>query len=219
MPEIRAVSFDLDGLMFNTEDLYCRVASELLGRRGQVFTRELSDAMMGRPPKASFEVMIEWCSLSDPWEDLQAESDGLFLDLLEQHLAPMPGLFPLLDRLESADLPKAICTSSSRQFVTAMLSRFDLERRFQFALTAEDITHGKPHPEIYLTAASRFGLQPRQTLVFEDSQTGCRSAAAAGAFVVAVPGEHSRGQDFAAARLVVDSLEDPRVYDALGLSA
>ena len=70
----------------------------------------------------------------------------------------MPGLIELLDALEAADIPKAIATSSARALLDACLTRFDMHRRFSFFLTAEDVTHGKPNPEIYLTAAARFGL-------------------------------------------------------------
>ncbi len=84
-------------------------------------------------------------------------------------------------------------------------------------LGAEDIARGKPHPEIYLAAARRFGVPAGQMAVLEDSENGCLAAAAAGALTIAVPGEHSRTQDFAAASLVVDSLADPRLYAALGI--
>jgi beta-phosphoglucomutase-like phosphatase (HAD superfamily) len=90
--------------------------------------------------------------------------------------------------------------------------------RFEFILAAEDIRHGKPHPEIYQKAAERFGLKAREMLVLEDSQNGCLSAARAGAFVVAVPSDLSRDQDFRVASLVVNGLADPRLYEALGLS-
>lgn len=217
MPAPAAVVFDMDGLMFNTEDVYYQVGCRLLQRRGHTFSDALSDAMMGRPPRPCFELMIQWHQLSDTWEQLAAESESLFLELLDSHLAPMPGLLTLLRSLEAAGIPKAICTSSSRRTLTAVLARMGLEPRFQFTLTAEDITHGKPHPEIYQKAAARFGIPPEQMLVLEDSQTGCTAAAAAGAFTVAVPAEHSRTHDFAVATLVIDTLADPRLYAAIGI--
>jgi len=207
----------MDGLMFNTEDVYSLVGTELLQRRGCEFTDELKDAIMGLRPQPTFETMIRWHELDETWEEMAAESNRIFLSLLDAHLAPLPGLLELLDALESAGIPKAIATSSSRDLTGEVLRRFEMESRFQFILTAKDITHGKPHPEIYLTAAERFGLLPSQTLVLEDSQNGCRAAAAAGAFTVAVPGEHSRDHDFSVASLVVDSLGDPRLYEALGI--
>jgi beta-phosphoglucomutase-like phosphatase (HAD superfamily) len=80
------------------------------------------------------------------------------------------------------------------------------------------VVNGKPNPEIYLAAARRLGVRPAEMAVFEDSENGCLAAARAGAFTIAVPGEHSRGHDFSMASLVADSLADPRVYDALGLA-
>ncbi len=212
-----AVVFDMDGLMFNTEDVYYRVGTELMRRRGRPYTKELSDAIMGRPPQACFETMIRWHGLDDDWQSMARESEEIFLGLLDDSLAPMPGLLELLDALEAAGRPKAICTSSSRRLLRGILARFSLEPRFLFTLTAEDIVHGKPHPEIYLKAAARFGVEPSEMLVLEDSQTGTRSAAAAGAFVVAVPGQHSQDHDFSAASLVAASLADRRLYAALGL--
>jgi HAD superfamily hydrolase (TIGR01509 family) len=207
----------MDGLMFNTEEIYTLVGTELLRRRGCEFGDELKDAVMGLRPRPTFETMIRWHRLDETWEEIAAESNRIFVDLLDAHLAPMPGLLELLAALEKAGIPKAIGTSSGRELLDEVFGRFDLRSRFQFILTAEDITHGKPHPEIYLAAAERFGLGPQQTLVLEDSQNGCRAAAAAGALTVAVPGEHSRGHDFSAASLVVESLADSRLYEVLGI--
>ena len=212
-----AVVFDMDGLMFNTEDLYFAVGEELLRRRGKKFTRELSDAMMGRPPQASFEIMIRWHNLSDTWENLAAESENLFIERIQGRVAPMPGLLELLAALESARIPKAIATSSSRRTLRAVLACFELEPRFAFTLTAEDVIQGKPHPEIYLKACQRFGLPPNKVVVLEDSEAGCQAAAAAGTIAVAVPGPHSARHDFSSATVVIDSLRDPRLYELLRL--
>ena len=216
---MRAVVFDMDGLMINTEDVYTLAGTELLGRRGCCFTPELKDAMMGLPPRASFNVMIQWCRLDETWEALARESNEIFLGLLGRHLAVMPGLLDLLAALERADIPKAIATSSGRQLAEACLVPLDLLGRFQFVLTSEDVVRGKPNPDVYLLAAQRLGLPPGEIVVLEDSRNGCLAAAAAGTLVVAVPGEHSRRHDFRVADHVVASLADPKLYDVLGLRA
>jgi HAD superfamily hydrolase (TIGR01509 family) len=213
----RAVVFDLDGLMFNTEDLYQEVGAELLRRRGCVFTPELLDQMMGRPAPVALQIMIDWHQLSATVAQLAAETDEIFVDILNTRLAFMPGVERLLAALEVAGLPKAIATSSRRTFVTNVLGRFELEPRFQFILAAEDVVNGKPNPEIYLTAARRFELSPAEVLVFEDSQNGCRAAVAAGTIAVAVPGDHSRSHDFTGAKLVANTLADSRIYELLGV--
>ena len=214
---IKAVAFDLDGLMFNTEDVYWKVGCELMRRRGKEYTEELSHSIMGRPPQVCFETMIEWHSLDDTWEAMAAESEKVFVSMLDEGVGAMPGMHELLDKLEEAAIPKAICTSSSPEVVEAVLSRFEMQPRFQFVLTSADITHGKPHPEIYQKAASRFGIAPQEMMVLEDSQTGTRAAAASGAFTVAVPAGLSSGHDFEVADLVAESLGDPRIFEVLGL--
>jgi HAD superfamily hydrolase (TIGR01509 family) len=207
----------MDGLMFNTEEIYILAGTELLRRRGCEFSEELKDAVMGLRPQPTFETMIRWHGLDESWEEMASESNRVFVGLLDDHLAPLPGLLELLSALEEAGIPKAIASSSGWELVEEIFARFDLRSRFQFILTAEDITHGKPHPEIYLAAAERFGIGPGEMLVLEDSQNGCRAAAAAGAYTVAVPGGHSRRHDFAAASLVVEGLADPRLYEVLGI--
>ena len=215
---MRAVVFDMDGLMFNTEDVYTLTGEELLRRRGCEFTEELKHEMMGLRPQPALERMIAHCRLAETWEELAEESNRVFLDLLDGRLAMMPGLMELLAALERAGIPKAICTSSRRELAAACLRPFNLTARFEFILAAEDIVHGKPHPEIYLMAARRFGVPPAEMLVLEDSENGCLSAAAAGAHVVAVPGPHSRQHDFSTASLVADSLADRRLYLTLGIT-
>ena len=186
-----AVVFDLDGLMFNTEELYQDVGAEMLRRRGHEFGPDLLDAMMGRPNRVALQIMIDWHGLSATVEDLSRETAEIFPPILDTRLEPMPGLLDLLAALERKGTPKAIATSSGRRFVDDVLSRFDLAPRFEFILTAESVTEGKPHPEIYQKAAAGFGLSPQQLAVLEDSANGCRAAVAAGARVVAVPGGHS----------------------------
>lgn len=214
---LRAVVFDMDGLMFNTEELYQDVGRQVLARRGKDFPAELLDEMMGRPGDVSLQIMIRWHGLTDTVEQLARESDEIFDDILDEQLETMPGLLELLAALEQAEIPKAIATSSGLQFTRKALGKFQFEPRFAFLLTAEDVRQGKPHPEIYHTAASRFRLSPEQLLILEDSQNGCRAAVQSGAFAVAVPAGHSRRHDFSGASLVADTLTDRRIYEALGL--
>ena len=219
MPQIRAVVFDMDGLMFNTEEVYTEVGSRLMRRRGHEFNEEIKNLMMGLQAREGFGLVIDRLRLDDTVDGIIEESDREYLGLVEEWIRPMPGLLALLDALEAAGIPKAIATSTSLRLARANLSPFDLQRRFAFVLTAEDIQRGKPDPEIYRTAAARLNVPPAEVLVLEDSQNGCRAAVAAGAFTVAVPADHSRDHDFAGAALVVNSLCDPGLYAALGLPA
>jgi len=212
---IRAVVFDLDGLMFNTEEIFDRTGIELMRRRGGEMTSELRSQMMGRRPHEAFAIMIETMNLDDSVEYLMAESEEIFVNGLETHLAPMPGLYEVLEQIDRRAIPKAVATSSPRDYMEGILGRFDLLQRFTLTLTAEDVTHGKPHPEIYLQAAQRLQITPAEMLVFEDSQAGTQAAAAAGSVVVSVPHEHSRSHDFTSATHIAESLHDPYVLEMI----
>ena len=213
--KIKAVAFDMDGLMFNTEDVYWKAANRLLGRRGYPYTPELCAEIMGRPPQYCFERFIEVYHLPETWQALEAESEELFLEFLREGYSAMPGLFPLLDAIEAAGLPKAVCTSSARRILEAVLARDVLLPRFAFAITSGEITRGKPEPDIYLAAAERFGVQPHQMLVLEDSTAGCRAARAAGAVCVAIRAEHNKDADLSAASFVATQLDDPSILELL----
>ncbi|MBX3441878.1 MAG: HAD family phosphatase [Planctomyces sp.] len=218
-PRIRAVTFDFDGLMFNTEEVFHLTGTELLRRRGKEPTPAVFHAMMGRRAEEAFAQLIRIMELRDTIDELRIESEEIFFTLLDDILEPMPGLFELLELIERRGLPKAVATSSERSYLTKLLSRFELESRFQALLTAEDVTHGKPHPEIYQRAAQRLGVAPSEMLVLEDSEAGTRAASAAGAYIISVPHRHSRHFSFQDARAIASSLTDPvilRLLDGAG---
>ena len=203
-PTLLAVAFDLDGTMFNTEQVFQASGLALLRRRGLEPHPQLWSSMMGRRAEEAFQAMITLCGLKETIPELKLESETLFNELLDDILQPMPGLLHLLDRIEARGLPMAVATSSSRRYLTNMLTRFDLQDRFAFTLTAEDVTHGKPHPEIYEAAARNHRVAPAEMLVLEDSEAGTRSAAAAGAYIISIPHEHSRRHDFSVAKHVAE---------------
>jgi HAD superfamily hydrolase (TIGR01509 family) len=159
--------------------------------------------------------MVELLEMTEQIEELLAESSEIFYDQLEDRLQPMPGLLELLDHIEACQLPKGVATSSHRQYLEDILGRYDLLARFHMTLSAEDVTYGKPHPEIYLKAAECLGISPEEMLVLEDSEAGTQSAAAANAVVVSVPNQHSKSHDFSLATYVADSLIDPFVLQLL----
>jgi HAD superfamily hydrolase (TIGR01509 family) len=215
--ELRAVVFDLDGLLVNSEDLYEQAGETVLRRRGKTYDAALREQMMGRPVVDALQLMIDCHSLTDPLEDLMCECREVLEALMATSLAPMPGVEELLDQLQAENVPVAVATSATREYADHVLTRLNLKHRFRFILTADDIARGKPDPEVYLLAAKRLGIAPFQMLVLEDSANGCRAAVAAGAFTVAVPNRHTREHIFAGARFIADTLGDDRIRRVLAL--
>jgi pseudouridine-5'-monophosphatase len=215
--DLRAVVFDLDGILANTEDLYEQAGEAVLGRRGKIYDAALRERIMGRPVVDAIRIMIECHSLPDSVDELMCECGDVLQKLIESSLAPMPGVNELIDNLSAADIPLAVATSATREYADNVLTRLKLKHRFRFVLTAEDIRRGKPEPDIYLLAAARLQLAPGQTLVLEDSANGCRASIAAGAFTVAVPNRHTRSHDFTGVRFIADTLQDARIRQVLKL--
>jgi beta-phosphoglucomutase-like phosphatase (HAD superfamily) len=206
---ICSVVFDLDGLMFDTEALFFRVSSEALAARGKLFTPEIMEAMLGRRSIEVGHALKTLAGLDEPVEHLLAEVRERFSALVDTAVHPTAGLFVLLDRLGRLALPVAVATSSRRSYADRLLCRHGLEDRFAFVLASEDVTRGKPDPEIYRRAAERFGVPAGSMLVLEDSPAGLAAAKGAGAIAVVVPHEHSPAGGLTAADLVVPRLDDP----------
>ncbi len=209
---IRAVAFDMDGLMINTEDLYEEIGDVIMQRRGKRMTSETRQQMMGRPARQAWEYLIEVEQLSEDWQTLQAETVELFQEILPSRLQTLPGLLELIECLEQREIPRCVVTSSHRKFAEHALGLCNVLHRFHFILTAEDVTRGKPSPDVYLLAAERLGIQPAEMLVLEDSGNGSHAAASAGACTVAVPSRHTIEHRFPEGIYFAQSLADPIVY-------
>jgi HAD superfamily hydrolase (TIGR01509 family) len=208
---IRAVLFDMDGVIFDTERLYFSVEKELLARRGRLLSLDLAQRIMGMPGNPAMDLLRRECGLPDTADELVHECEELFRAKLENGLRLMAGVGELLERVERAGLAKAVATSTRRPLAERMLGQFALSSRFAFVLTGDDVAHGKPHPEIYQLACDRLGAAPREALVIEDSLNGTLAAKSAGCICVAVPHPLSRSVGFTHVDLVADSLLDDRL--------
>ncbi len=208
---LRAVVFDMDGLMFNTEDLYDQVGQVMLERRGHRFDLDLKLRMMGRTANSAFEIMRQACNLSESIDELKRENDELFMQLLETRLEKLPGLDSLMQWIADRHLPLGLATSSRRFLAQYKLERFQLTSEFRAIVTGDEVRNGKPDPEIYFAVAQKLGVAPVELIVFEDSVVGSSAAAAAGAYTVAVPGKHGQNLDYSHVDLVVERLDAPPI--------
>ena len=215
-PNIKAVGLDMDGTMFNSEHIYDSVCEGVLNKRGHSFTNDLKMKMMGLATPVALQVMVQHFDLSDSISQLTDECHEIFLELMPSQIQKMPGLDTLLQHIESAGLPKAVATSSTTKIAKAALGTFDLEKRFEFILTGDDVTNGKPHPEVYSTAAKRLEIPPEEMLAIEDSVVGSKAAAASGAYTIAIPEAHSAGGDFSHAHQILDRLDSPIILRLIG---
>jgi HAD superfamily hydrolase (TIGR01509 family) len=216
-PQPTTVVFDLDGLIFNTEEIFIEATNQLLAPLGKKQTPEVVGQIMGQPSNVSTQILKDYHSLTDSVTEIRAELDRHFDLVADSILAFMPGFEELLQSLIQANIPRAICTSSSADYATNLIDRFGYLNEFELIFGGDQIENGKPAPDAYLKVAELLEIAPTAMLVLEDSENGCRAAIAAGAFTIAVPASHNVGQSYEDVDLVADTLADSRILTALGI--
>jgi len=155
---------------------------------------------------------------TDDLERLSERKEALFRRLVAgRHITPLPGAVPLVHALAEAGCPQALCSSTSRQNIELVLGTLGLLTLFQAIVSAEDVERGKPDPQGFLLAARRLAIEPRATLVVEDSLPGISAAKAAGMYCLAVATTHPH-ERLTIADAVVDSLEGVTARQLLGPS-
>lgn len=205
---IKAVIFDMDGLMVDTEPLYSKAMSEVAAKRGKCFTLEIKQKLMGRLAIDSLTIFREQLGLNESPQELLAEREEIYGKLLSQNVSPMPGLFKLLELLNKLKIRKAIASSSKRKWIDLIINKLGIIEQFEIIVSGEEIKQGKPHPEIYLLVAQKLNLNPEECLVLEDAISGVSAAKSAKMKCIAVPNQFTQGVDFSLTDLVVNSLEE-----------
>lgn len=183
----KAVIFDLDGLLFDTEQLYQDAIMSAAVELGHDITPAIFRTMIGRPLAQTRVFLLEQYGSTFPVEELLTTWHRHFAAIVETRLAVKPGVVELLDALDALALPRGIATSSSHKTVQHHLGAHDLGDRFHHIVASGDYAAGKPAPDPYLLAAARLGIEPRFCLALEDSHNGVRSAAVAGMMTIMVP--------------------------------
>jgi HAD superfamily hydrolase (TIGR01509 family) len=184
---VEAVVFDMDGLLLDTEIVYRAAMIEAGAMFGITFTGEIYASMVGKTNPESAVLLRGLYGEDFPvqayfervWSDVE--------DLLEAETKLKTGVIEILDYLDDIGLPRAIATSNGIASVEKYLGRFDLLHRFNAVVANADVQRHKPHPDPYLEAARRIGIDPTQCLALEDSHPGVRAAHAAGMMTVMVP--------------------------------
>lgn len=214
---IEAFIFDMDGLMVETESLHLEVFEQFLHRKGVKPPREFINSMVGVSIHDNvLRARAEYGLKGDP-ERLVKERNDLYLAELQEHpLHVMPGVPELFDFAEEHSLRRAVCTSSERRQLDAIIPRVLKQTRrspdprefFDALVCGDEVEHLKPAPDIYELCADRLGLPAPRCLTFEDSPAGAQSAVAAGMQVAVVPNPFNEPPDGWPTPHVFDSLSE-----------
>jgi HAD superfamily hydrolase (TIGR01509 family) len=186
---LRAVVFDNDGLLLDTEEAWTRAEQTLFTGLGQVFTIEHKRDLIGSSRLVAASKLEAMLARPGEGEALMDELHRLVMEEALKGVAPRPGALTLLERLGQAGVPLAVASNSEREFLERTLASAGLLEDGPFAtiVSANDVQHPKPAPDIYLEACRRLGVSPGEAVALEDSATGAAAAAAAGMYVIGVP--------------------------------
>lgn len=203
----KAVVFDCDGLLMDTEPCWTVAETEAFARRGLPFGDEQKAEVIGKSMAAASERMAELFGETGTGPAIQAELLARVRDVVARQAQAMPGAKNLVQHVR-AKMPVAVASNSPRALLDTALKRGEFDQIFPVSVAADEVTNPKPAPDMYLRACDELGVSPAEALAFEDSMTGVRSAQAAGIPVIGVP---SLKGEFPA-DWVISSLEDPQLH-------
>jgi HAD superfamily hydrolase (TIGR01509 family) len=213
----KALLFDIDGTLADTDALHLEAFNQVLGPRGHVFdhvrfTRELqgfSNAsiserfLAGEPPQRQAAII--------------GEKEAAFRKLVAGQIRPLPGLMTLLARADRANIPMVAVTNAPRLNAELLLSGLGIMHRFKALVIGDELPHGKPHPMPYLEGLRAAGAAPDLSLAFEDFRSGVRSASTAGITTIGIRTSLSHADMVAAGALTsARAFDDPELVKLVG---
>ncbi len=217
--KFEAVIFDMDGLLIDSQDYWSEADKEFFRKRGVEPTEELitewKRKLMGQSMLEGSKKLKKAFSLAESVEDIVAERIKLTDKIYTDFTKAFAGADKLVRYLNKQNQVQAIASGSYLYRIETVVKRFGWENLFNTLVSSDHVgAKGKPAPDIYLYTAKELQVDPESCVVFEDAKNGIESAKAAGMKCIAIPDEVVDPKD---ADLVVDSLEDKRIFEYLGL--
>ncbi len=200
--------FDWDGVIIDSAKLHERSWHQLASELGKAVAPGSFVRGFGMRNEQIIPEIHGWTHDANEIARLSDRKEELYRAIVgEGGIAPLPGVRAWLNALTAAKIPRAVASSTHRLNIETILDVLGLDQSFDAIVTAEDVSRGKPDPEVFLLGATRLGMAPSRCVVFEDAHVGINAARAAQMLVVAVTTTHPRAE-LTAADLIVDRLDE-----------
>lgn len=202
-----AVLWDLNGIIIDDMRFHLISFQEFLRELGHDMTEEYFTAKCtGTPPTEVFADILPGIGSPITIEEAVKRKRQIYFEVTRGNMEMLPGVLRLIEDLSANGIRQAIASGATRPEVEAILDEFGITHHFGAVVACEDVSHGKPNPEPFLTAASRLGVEPQCCVVIEDGEYGVRAAKTCGMRAIAVTNTQPR-ESLSAADIIVDSLE------------
>lgn len=185
---MKAVIFDMDGLLVDTERLYVDAFKEACEIMGDTYNEDVFNSCIGTTKTTQNKILLEHFGPDydfDRSNDLTHEALDRFI--AEGRLELKIGVVEILENFKKNGFKMGVASSTANKKVHATLELKNIKHYFDEIVTGDMVTHGKPHPEIFLLAAKKLGVAPNETYVFEDSYNGVRASYDGGFYTIMVP--------------------------------
>ena len=204
---MKAVIFDMDGVIINSEPLHFEIEGELLEDLGGKFDKKAHEAFVGTTDYNIWKKYKEEFNLEPSVEEIVEMKKERFLERIGE-VELTENFMAFMLTLHNEGYPMAIASSNNRKVVDAVVNRFGLSKYMKFIISGEEVRKGKPNPEIFLTAAKKMGVEPEACLVIEDAENGVKAAKAAGMKCIGLKNMDSGKQDLSQADLVINNFNE-----------
>jgi len=216
MAEIKAVIWDMDGVIADSGPYHLSAWQEIFGKRGVKFTAEDFRRSFGLRNDTIIRNTLGEQITQGEIDAIAREKEETFRRLAGQRIKPLPGALELLQSLKTQGFRMAIASSTTLENIRLVTEGLGIDDYFQSIITSHDVTEGKPSPQVFLVAAQRMGVEPGNCVVIEDAVAGVTAAKRAGMYCVAVTNTNPR-QSLKQADLIVDTLKSVTIDDIKGL--
>lgn len=185
---IKAIIFDMDGLMINSERVTYECYVKVLEKMNLTMSEDFYKRLLGKTLSSAYQIMFDEYGKDFPMDDVLKDVHQLMNDIFEKDGVPLKdGLIELLTYLKENNYLTIVATSSTRNRVEHLLGMADILKYYNDSICGDEVTHGKPNPEVFLRACEKIGVEPSQALVLEDSEAGIQAAHSAQIPVICIP--------------------------------
>ncbi|UCF34773.1 MAG: HAD family phosphatase [Phycisphaerales bacterium] len=209
------VVFDMDGVLVDSAEPHFRSWQELAKENGVQVTREQFGSTFGRHNRDIIPLLFGSAS-EERLKALSERKEEIYRELIRDNAPIVPGAVELVRALHRAGAKLAVGSSGPRANIDLVLRAMEVDEILDAVVSADDVTRGKPDPQVFSLACARLGLDPARCVVVEDAPAGVEAGKAAGAAVVAVLMHHPAAA-LDGADLIVEKLSDLTVSDVVRL--